>query len=313
MEGDAGESQLNPTGPREREVPPADRPQRAGGAPASNTESSKDGLPQAGVLRKRLGVPPARGRVPPAPTSEKAVAGSSEVADSSEAEVGEEGVAEEAVTQEAVADGAVGDVAVGDVAVAEARVADEAIGDEAVADEAVAPDPVAESPGPSRLGRAWMGGVAAALLLLSAGVVTGGYFTMRAHKETVAQAHADSIALAAAKDCVAATQAPDTAAMVASQQKMIECSTGAFAVQATVFSGVLVDAYQAANVQVKVTDMRAAVERHNDDGSMEVLIALRINVTNSAAANQEEGYRLRVRMAPADGTYKIARLDQVSS
>jgi Mce-associated membrane protein len=59
--------------------------------------------------------------------------------------------------------------------------------------------------------------------------------------------------------------------------------------------------------------MRAAVERHHDDGSVDVLVALRTKVTNSEAANQEQGYRLRVRMAPVDGTYKVAKLDQVTS
>ena len=59
--------------------------------------------------------------------------------------------------------------------------------------------------------------------------------------------------------------------------------------------------------------MRAAVERHNDDGSVDVLVAVRVKVTNSETADQEQGYRLRVQMAPDAGTYKIARLDQVSS
>ena len=63
----------------------------------------------------------------------------------------------------------------------------------------------------------------------------------------------------------------------------------------------LVEAYQAANVKVQVSDMRAAVERHNDDGSVDVLVAVRVKVTNSEAADQEQGYRLRVTMAPDDG------------
>ena len=102
-----------------------------------------------------------------------------------------------------------------------------------------------------------------------------------------------------AKDCVTATQAPDTAAMTASQAKIIECSTGDFGAQATLYSGMLVEAYQAANVKVQVSDMRAAVEKHNDDGSVDVLVAVRVKVTNSQAADQEQGYRLRVKMAPA--------------
>jgi Mce-associated membrane protein len=64
---------------------------------------------------------------------------------------------------------------------------------------------------------------------------------------------------------------------------------------------------------VQVSDMRAAVERHNDDGSIDVLVAVRTKVTNSQAADQQQGYRLRVQMALADGTYKIADMKQVAS
>jgi len=42
-------------------------------------------------------------------------------------------------------------------------------------------------------------------------------------------------------------------------------------------------------------------------------VAVRVKVTNSETADQEQGYRLRVKMAPDEGMYKIARLDQVSS
>ncbi len=101
--------------------------------------------------------------------------------------------------------------------------------------------------------------------------------------------------------------------MAASQARIVECSTGDFAVQAGLYGGVLVDAYRAANVQVQVSDMRAAMEKHNADGTIDVLVAVRVKVTNSEAADQEQGYRLRVQMAPDEGTYKIARLDQVTS
>ena len=122
----------------------------------------------------------------------------------------------------------------------------------------------------------------------------------------------ETVALAAAKDCVTATQAPDATAMAASQQKIVECATGDFGAQATLYSGILVDAYQAAKVQVQVSNMRAAVERHNDDGSMDILVAVRVKVSNTQAQDQEQGYRLRVRMMPEGGTYKISKLDQVS-
>jgi Mce-associated membrane protein len=165
----------------------------------------------------------------------------------------------------------------------------------------------------TRFGRGWLVAICAGLLILTLGVGFGGYTALHAHDQTAVMAREDALALARAKECVTATQAPDVAALTASQSKIIECATGDFAVQANLFTGILVEAYQAANVAVQVSDMHGAVEKHNDDGTVDVLVAVRVKVTNSQAANQEQGYRLRVKMAPADGTYKVARLDQVTS
>jgi len=164
----------------------------------------------------------------------------------------------------------------------------------------------------SRLSGRWLAGACAALLVVALAVGAGGYFALRAHQKSTTTARTEAAALAAAKDCVTATQAPDASAMEASQRKIIECATGGFGAQATLYSGLLVDAYQAAKVQVQVSDMRAAVERHNDDGSMDVLVAMRVKVSNSETQGQEQGYRLRVKMMPDAGTYKIADLAQVS-
>ena len=194
-----------------------------------------------------------------------------------------------------------------------ARTADEEVVTDALPDAAPASVATGSHYPASRLGRGWVIGIAATLLLLAAAAATGGFFALRAHNQGVAQARADDAAIAAAKDCIAATQAPDTAAMSDSQRKILECSTGDFAAQATLYSGVLVEAYQAADVKVQVSDMRAAVEGHNDDGSVTVLVAMRVKVSNSNAQGQEQGYRLRVQMAPDEGQYKIADLAQVSS
>jgi Mce-associated membrane protein len=191
-------------------------------------------------------------------------------------------------------------------------VADQTEPSEDLLEETTEP-PQSDGRRPSRLGVGWAASICAALLLLAGGAAAGGYLALRSHDDSEAIARTEAAALAAAKDCVAATQAPDTAAMIASQSKIIQCSTGAFGVQAPLYSSVLAEAYQAANVQVQVSDMRAAVERHNDDGSIDVLVALRTKITNSQAADQEQGYRLRVQMAPADGTYKIADIKQVAS
>jgi Mce-associated membrane protein len=185
------------------------------------------------------------------------------------------------------------------------------------ATEPESPEPAEEGVGdgrrPSRLGVGWVVGVCAGLLVLAAGAAVGGYLALRSHDDSEAIGRADAAALQAAKDCVAATQAPDTAAMIAAQSKIIECATGDWGVQAPLYSSVVAEAYQAGSVKVQVSDMRAAVERHNGDGSIDVLVAVRTKVTNSETADVEQGYRLRVQMAPEAGVYKIARLDQVGS
>jgi Mce-associated membrane protein len=166
--------------------------------------------------------------------------------------------------------------------------------------------------GPSRLGRSWVAGIAAALVVLAGGVGAGGYLALRSHLDSQATARRDAAAVEAAKDCVAATQAPDIAAMAASAQKIIECGAGAFRSQAILYSGLLVEAYQAADAHVQVSDLRAAVERNNADGSVEILVPLRVKVSNAETQNQEAGYRLRVTMVQDEGKYRISKLDQVA-
>jgi Mce-associated membrane protein len=165
--------------------------------------------------------------------------------------------------------------------------------------------------GASRMGRGWLAGIAAALVLFAGGLGTGGLFALRFHHESQVIARNDAAALKAAVDCVSATQAPDTNAMSASEQKIIDCGTDAFRSQALLYTSMLVQAYQAANVHVQVSDVRAAVERNNKDGSIAVLVAMRVKVSTDKSQN-ETGYRLRVTMAFAEGQYRISKLDQVT-
>jgi Mce-associated membrane protein len=175
-----------------------------------------------------------------------------------------------------------------------------------------AAEPMNDGRSASRLGRGWFVGITVALLALAGGAGAGGYLALRSHQDSQAIARHDAAAMQAAKDCVAATQAPDTNAMAASAQKMIDCGSGAFRSQAILYSGLLVEAYQAANAHVQVSDLRAAVERNNADGSIDVLVPMRVAVSNSAAQNQETGYRLRVTMVLDEGQYRITKLDQVA-
>ena len=98
-------------------------------------------------------------------------------------------------------------------------------------------------------------------------------------------------------DCVAATQAPDTNAMIASEQKIIDCGTDAFRSQALLYTSMLVQAYQAANVHVQVSDVRAAVERNNNDGNVDVLVA-----TARQGVERSDAKRNRLPPAGENGT-----------
>jgi Mce-associated membrane protein len=167
--------------------------------------------------------------------------------------------------------------------------------------------------GASRLGRGWFTGIAAALVVLALGLAAVSYLgVLRWHHESQATARRDAAAVEAAKDCVDATQAPDIGAMASSAQKIVECGAGAFRSQAILYSGMLVEAYQAANAHVQVSDLRAAVERNNPDGSIEILVPLRVKISNAETQNQEAGYRLRVTMVLDEGKYRISKLDQVA-
>jgi Mce-associated membrane protein len=166
---------------------------------------------------------------------------------------------------------------------------------------------------PPRLGRGWLAGISAGLLAFTVAAVVGGILLIRDARGIDEVNRNEAAALQAAKDCVAALQAPNTDAMSAAQMKIMDCSTGAFGAQAATFGGILVEAYQAANVKVQVSEMRAAVERHDPNGSIDVLVAVRVKVTNSDVADQESGYRLRVTMTPDQGQYRIDKMAQVTS
>jgi Mce-associated membrane protein len=190
--------------------------------------------------------------------------------------------------------------------------AEESESDGAADDAAESGEPAVAAPrGPSRVGRGWLAAIAAVLVLCAGAIGAGGYLALHYHQQSQRTARNDDAALKAAVECVSATQAPDTNAMTASEQKIIDCGTDAFRSQALLYTSMLVQAYQAANVHVQVSDVRAAVERNNPDGSIDILVAMRVKVASDQNQN-EAGYRLRVKMAFAEGQYKISKLDQVT-
>ena len=153
-----------------------------------------------------------------------------------------------------------------------------------------------------------LAGIALAALLLTA----AGVLAVFGQRGSAKAADDEAVAVAAAKDCITATQAPDLKAMKDSQRRIVECATENYAPQANLYSGLLADAYETVNAQVKIVQMRAAAEKHNDDGSIDVLVATRVSMSNVQQQDQELSYRLRVRMLPEDGIYKIDNIEPVS-
>jgi Mce-associated membrane protein len=190
------------------------------------------------------------------------------------------------------------------------------------ADEVTAPETPTTEPVPadgadaesvsSRLGRRKLLGICALLVVLAAGLVTVGYLALRDHASTQVMARDNAEAVAAAKHCVLATQAPDGADVALAQQTILDCSAGEFRTQAGLYAEIFVQAYRAAKVHIELTEMGAAVERNNDDGSVDVLVAFRVKVDNVETRGKEVGYRLRAQMVREDGQYRIGRLDQVA-
>jgi hypothetical protein len=277
MEGDAGASRLDP-----QPMPIARRLRRLSLRPGrSNRQDSEGGTDETSTEVTAEHSPEPEGEADQSSTTETTA--SLPESEGEADQIGSEDATEESAESEGEADAEAGDAGV--VAAAERR--------------------------RSRVGRGWLAGIAAALVLAAGGIGAGGYFALRSHHESQTIARNNAAALKAAIDCVSATQAPDTNAMIASEQKIIDCGTDAFRSQALLYTSMLVQAYQASNIHVQVSDVRAAVERNNKDGSVDVLVAMRIKVSSDKSEN-ETGYRLRVKMATADGQYKISKLDQVT-
>ncbi|ULP42804.1 Mce protein [Mycobacterium lentiflavum] len=292
MEGDAGTSRLNPPPMSMLSRLRRRRPKKSDDVTdETNTEVTAEDSPESEVGAEQTD---------PEVTAE----------DSPESEVGAEQTDPEVTAEDSPAEAPEPPESATDAAPA-ADDAEQPEADGEQTDTDAAPEADAERRPPSALGRGWLAGIAATLIVLAGAVGTGGYLAMRYHHESQAIARNNAAALKAAIECVSATQAPDTNAMIASEQKIIECGTDAFREQAMVYTGMLVQAYQSANIHVQVSDVRGAVERNNKDGSIDVLVAMRVQVVADQSQN-ETGYRLRVRMALDEGQYRIARLDQVT-
>src|SRR5260370_29645036 len=87
--------------------------------------------------------------------------------------------------------------------------------------ESASPEATADPGAPSRLGRTWFIGIAAALVVLAGGVGAGGYLALRSHLASRTTPQRDAQAVEAANECVAATPAPHPGPMASTAQNVI--------------------------------------------------------------------------------------------
>ena len=112
------------------------------------------------------------------------------------------------------------------------------------ADETVEPEPDRSGPQSRLASGRWLAGVCGGLVVTALVLGALGAITMLGQRKTDAAVSRDAAAVAAAKDCIAATQAPDVKAMNESQRKIVACATENYAPQANLYGGLLADAYQ---------------------------------------------------------------------
>ncbi len=161
-------------------------------------------------------------------------------------------------------------------------------------------------------GRRWLAWAAAGVTLLSAAVGAAGYFALRDHHASQSIARSDRDAIAAATDCILATQPRDISTLTVSRQKLSDCATGEFASQVGWYSELMAQAYQVADLKVKIEDFHAGVERTNSDDSVVALVAFRTVISQAGAADRNNSYRVRLMMVRDAGKYKVAQLEQVA-
>lgn len=163
----------------------------------------------------------------------------------------------------------------------------------------------------SRLSRRRQRTIAVLLTVVTAAIAVLSHLALREHWRSQKGTEVQAAAIAAVKACLAATQPSDAAAIPAIQRMLDECSTGDFKTHMAVYGAVLSEAYHAENVHVQPPEIDAAVEHINDDGSIIALAAFRTNISQAGMPDRYNSYRIRVLMMPDNGTFKIAKLEQV--
>ena len=132
------------------------------------------------------------------------------------------------------------------------------------------------------------------------------------HSSVVAARDTDAKIIDSVREDVTALIAPTFEDAQGSAQKILDGATGDWASQFEPNMDAFAQALTEAKVQSSADISEIGIERHNDDGTIDVLVAATSKVTNTAAQQEStRAWRLRVNVAEVDGEYKLAKVDPV--
>ncbi|GGL15275.1 hypothetical protein [Nocardia jinanensis] len=190
----------------------------------------------------------------------------------------------------------------------DSRDTDEPPDADADADEAV---PAANPP---RRERNLLLGIAAAVVVAIVGLIgVNGYLAV-GHRDAVADSEERLGYLQAARQGVVNVLTVNHNTAEDDVARILDDATGAWRDEFTPQSGPFRDVVRKAQVVTTGEVTEAGLERVNDDGSAQVLVAAHSKVSNAGGAKEEpRTFRVRVTVAPEGDRFKIAKMEYIAS
>lgn len=202
-------------------------------------------------------------------------------------------------------------------AVAAAEPAPSDTPDSEVADESPQTDTDAEAAptaNPPRRGRNLLIGIVAVVVVVTVGLIgLNGYLAV-GHRDALADSDEQLGYLQAARQGVVNVLTVNHNTADGDVQRILDDATGAWRDEFTPQSGPFRDVVRKAQVVTTGEITEAGLERVNDDGSAQVLVAAHSKVSNAGGAKDEpRTFRVRVTVAPEGDRLKIAKLEYIAS
>jgi Mce-associated membrane protein len=151
-----------------------------------------------------------------------------------------------------------------------------------------------------------------AMIVLALALAGATIYLTLDHRSVLAQQDRDNAIIESAKRNVSDLIAPTYQDAAGSAQRILDNATGDWESQFTPNA----DAFAQALIQAKVESTAdvsdVAIERHNDDGTTDLLVAATSQVRNTAAAEPStRTWRLRLTVTDVNGQYKLSKVEQI--